>query len=60
MITIAHRLKTVVDYDRILVLEDGEIVEIGEPRELLAKNDGAFRRMCQKSADWASFASLLE
>ncbi|KAF9951457.1 hypothetical protein BGZ72_007038 [Mortierella alpina] len=34
--TIAHRLNTVIgDYDRILVLDQGRVVEIGEPWELL-------------------------
>ncbi|RUO95743.1 putative multidrug resistance-associated protein lethal(2)03659-like protein, partial [Jimgerdemannia flammicorona] len=36
VLTIAHRLNTVIgDYDRILVLEAGEVVEFGEPHELL-------------------------
>lgn len=35
---IAHRLSTVTDADRIIVLEQGEIVEIGSHRELLAKH----------------------
>lgn len=43
-----------MDYDRILVLEAGEIVELDTPRALLSKPDGAFRRMCTKSPDWTS------
>lgn len=39
IITIAHRLKTIVDYDRVVVMERGQVVEIGEPWELL-KPDG--------------------
>ena len=35
MITIAHRLKTIVDYDRVVVLERGQLVECGIPWELL-------------------------
>lgn len=35
---IAHRLSTVTNADRIIVLEQGEIVEIGSHRELLAKH----------------------
>lgn len=38
MLVIAHRLSTVVDADQILVLNEGEIVERGTHRELLAKN----------------------
>ena len=35
VLAIAHRLETVIDYDKILVLEHGEVVEFGSPLELL-------------------------
>ncbi len=31
VITIAHRLNTIADYDRIIVMDAGQIVEIGAP-----------------------------
>jgi ATP-binding cassette subfamily B protein len=37
-LVIAHRLSTVIDADRILVLKDGRIVESGTHRELLAEH----------------------
>merc|ERR1719266_702868 len=47
IITIAHRLNTVLDYDRILVLKDGAIAELDTPRNLLKVEGGIFRGMCQ-------------
>ena len=35
IITIAHRLKTIVDYDKVIVMERGRLVEMGSPWELL-------------------------
>jgi len=43
-IVIAHRLRTVLRADRIVVLEQGELVEEGPPQELLRRG-GAFARM---------------
>ena len=36
VITIAHRLNTIMDYDLVLVLSQGRLVEYGNPRELVA------------------------
>ncbi|KAJ6621075.1 pleiotropic drug resistance ABC transporter [Mycena sp. CBHHK59/15] len=58
VITIAHRLKTIIDYDRILVLDDGELLEFGSPKTLLQKTGGAFREMCRKSPDWPLFSAV--
>ncbi|XP_035902428.1 probable multidrug resistance-associated protein lethal(2)03659 isoform X2 [Anopheles stephensi] len=43
VLTIAHRLNTIMDYDRVLVMSDGTSVEFGRPGELLARPDGTFR-----------------
>ena len=51
-ITIAHRLKTIVDYDKVLVLDHGKVVEFGEPWTLLDIEGGVFRGMCEGSGDW--------
>ncbi|KAF7342250.1 P-loop containing nucleoside triphosphate hydrolase protein [Mycena venus] len=45
IITIAHRISTVRDYDRILVLDNGHVVENGSPGELLNIPGGIFRRL---------------
>jgi ATP-binding cassette subfamily B protein len=44
VIAVAHRLSTLVDFDRIVVLIDGQVVEDGPIEKLLAAN-GAFARM---------------
>lgn len=47
IITIAHRLNTVMDYDRILVLKEGSIAELDSPKNLMQQDGGIFRGMCQ-------------
>ncbi|KAK6765511.1 hypothetical protein RB195_025428 [Necator americanus] len=47
VLTIAHRLNTVMDCDRLLVLEAGRIVEFDSPRVLLARQGGLFRSMAK-------------
>ncbi|XP_070149139.1 ATP-binding cassette sub-family C member 4-like isoform X2 [Polyergus mexicanus] len=49
VITIAHRLNTIIDSDRIIVMENGCIVEFGSPYELLHKPDGYFKQMVEKT-----------
>ena len=46
----AHRLSTVADFDRVLLLEGGEVAEVGAPRELWARN-GVFRGLCEGSGE---------
>jgi ABC-type multidrug transport system fused ATPase/permease subunit len=45
VVTIAHRLETVIEDDRILVLSDGTVVEHDEPAVLLANTTGVLRAM---------------
>ncbi|RKO83047.1 P-loop containing nucleoside triphosphate hydrolase protein [Blyttiomyces helicus] len=58
VLCVAHRLRTVADYDRILVLDDGRVVELGTPHALLQKPDGWFRRMCEETADLSALVEL--
>ena len=56
VLVIAHRMRTVEAADKIVVLADGKVAEEGSPAELLAKQDGIFRRMTQlqsASAGWS-------
>ncbi|KAJ3094872.1 hypothetical protein HDU97_007516 [Phlyctochytrium planicorne] len=52
VITIAHRLKTIVDYDRVIVLDAGQVVENASPFELIEKGDGVFRKMCEETGEF--------
>ena len=56
IITIAHRLQTVVDYDKVLVLDKGSVVEYGHPWELMQKAGGSFKGMCETSGDYDALA----
>ncbi|KAF7342738.1 ABC protein [Mycena sanguinolenta] len=49
LICIAHRLRTILSYDRILVLDAGQIAEFDTPLSLFNKDDGLFRSLCEKS-----------
>jgi ABC-type multidrug transport system fused ATPase/permease subunit len=63
VITIAHRLQTIVDYDKVLVLDKGEVVEFGHPHELLQKEDGTdavFKGMCETSGDMEGLMKAAE
>jgi ATP-binding cassette subfamily C (CFTR/MRP) protein 1 len=47
IIAIAHKLDTVLDFDRIVLLDKGRVIETGKPRELLAMPDSSFRALYQ-------------
>ena len=57
VITIAHRLRTIIDYDHVLFLEGGRVVEFGEPAALLDDSESRFYKLGQ-SAGRAEFAHL--
>ncbi|EGC47173.1 ATP-dependent bile acid permease [Histoplasma capsulatum var. duboisii H88] len=57
IITIAHRLQTIIDYDKVLVLDHGEVVEYDGPWQLIKRKDGIFRAMCENSGN---FEALME
>lgn len=51
LVVIAHRLSTVIDFDRILVLNEGKAAEFGTPRELWETEGSIFRDMCESSGE---------
>lgn len=45
VITVAHRLNTLLDYDQVLVLSEGRLLESGRPSDLLHNSDSAFSKL---------------
>ncbi|KAI0452103.1 P-loop containing nucleoside triphosphate hydrolase protein [Xylaria acuta] len=48
VLTIAHRLDTIIGYDKVCVLEQGRVLEFDRPLDLWERN-GAFRALCDRS-----------
>ncbi|CAK7891189.1 oligomycin resistance ATP-dependent permease Yor1p [[Candida] anglica] len=48
ILCIAHRLKTILHYDRIMVMDQGRVIQRDTPRNLYNKA-GIFRTMCEKA-----------
>ncbi|KAI3478093.1 hypothetical protein L1887_60024 [Cichorium endivia] len=51
IITIAHRIKTIADYDKIVVLGKGKVVECGSPLSLMTDESSVFHSMCEQSGE---------
>ncbi|KAK5109732.1 hypothetical protein LTR62_006572 [Meristemomyces frigidus] len=49
LLCIAHRLKTIIGYDRILVMDAGNVAELDTPLNLYDQPGGIFRGMCDRS-----------
>ncbi|KAF8213492.1 hypothetical protein K438DRAFT_1956873 [Mycena galopus ATCC 62051] len=51
LLTVAHRLQTIMDADKIMVLDAGRIVEFDTPKELLKNKQGMLRALVDESGD---------
>ena len=49
IITIAHQLEAILDYDRVIVMAGGQIVEMGEPKALARNTESEFGQMISAS-----------
>lgn len=47
-LVIAHRLSTVMDADRVIVMEEGRVVEQGAPAELMARQGGKLHELVRR------------
>ncbi|TFK19880.1 ATP-binding cassette transporter [Coprinopsis marcescibilis] len=58
ILTVAHRLRSVMDADKIMVLESGTIVEFDRPSELLKDNNSKLRALVDESNDKETLLAL--
>lgn len=58
ILTIAHRLRSIVDYDKILVMDAGRVVEYDEPYALISNKDSLFHSMCENSGELDALKKL--
>jgi len=59
LITIAHRLHTVMNADKIIVLDAGNLVEFDTPANLLRRKGGAFKSLVEGSGDKDAFCQMI-
>ncbi|KAL2754344.1 hypothetical protein ACRALDRAFT_1063207 [Sodiomyces alcalophilus JCM 7366] len=59
LVTIAHRLRTIIDYDTVVVMSGGRVAEAGSPSELYAKG-GLFSEMVLHSGESDELRAALE
>ena len=49
ILTIAHRINTIIDYDRIIVLSEGRLAEFNSPDQLLSDSSSHFYKMAKEA-----------
>lgn len=59
LVTIAHRLRTIVDYDKVVVMGGGRVLEVGKPKELYKRGE-RFWEMVRSSGEGEELVRLME
>lgn len=49
-----------MDYDRLIVLDQGKVVEMDTPLRLMNKEDGIFRTMCLRSGSYRELEAMAQ
>ena len=58
ILCIAHRLSSIIYYDKVLVLEQGNLAEYDSPLVLLDDKKSLFHSLCEKSGDLAALRAI--
>ncbi|CEP16804.1 hypothetical protein [Parasitella parasitica] len=58
LLCIAHRIRTVADYDRILVLDQGQVKEFDAPYDLMTREGSIFQQMCVRSGEYTELLAI--
>jgi ABC-type multidrug transport system fused ATPase/permease subunit len=58
VITIAHRLRTIIDVDSVIVLSEGVVQEQGSPADLLEDPASAFSELCRQTNELEELKNL--
>lgn len=45
IIAVAHKLETIIDFDKVAVLQNGDLKEFGNPHQLLAQDGSMFKSL---------------
>ncbi|EIW65942.1 hypothetical protein TREMEDRAFT_35671 [Tremella mesenterica DSM 1558] len=51
MLVIAHRLETIIHYDKVIVLDKGKVLEYGKPSELMMDPTSSFHSLCHAQGE---------
>ena len=51
-------LRTIISFDKVLVLDNGKVLEYDSPRNLLLQKGSAFRAMAEASSEWAELKQV--